>query len=134
MKRNPRKVRWTKAFRKAAGKELTGDAVFEFEKRRHVPLVLNVQSVEKTLKVMDKIQKIKSKREMRFYENRMAGKETLDRLEGKNKKTVHATMDIPLSARTPALAFSKKEIAEKMSAIRKKKAIAKSSEMDLVMN
>ena len=37
-KRNPRKVRWTKAFRKAAGKELTVDPAFEFEKRRHVPV------------------------------------------------------------------------------------------------
>jgi large subunit ribosomal protein L24e len=38
MKRNPRKVRWTKAFRKAAGKEMTVDSVFEFEKKRNVPI------------------------------------------------------------------------------------------------
>ena len=37
-KRNPRKVRWTKAFRKAAGKEMKVDPVYEFEKRRHVPV------------------------------------------------------------------------------------------------
>ena len=37
-KRNPRKVKWTKAFRKARGKELTVDPAFEFEKRRHVPV------------------------------------------------------------------------------------------------
>ncbi|KAK2086532.1 hypothetical protein P7K49_035957 [Saguinus oedipus] len=37
-KRNPRKVRWTKAFRKAAGKELTVDNSFEFEKRRNEPI------------------------------------------------------------------------------------------------
>eukprot|EP00069_Balaena_mysticetus_P021031 bmy_13276T0 len=37
-KRNPRKVRWTKAFRKAAGKELTVDNSFEFEKRRNEPV------------------------------------------------------------------------------------------------
>ncbi|RXM93041.1 putative ribosome biogenesis protein RLP24 [Acipenser ruthenus] len=36
-KRNPRKVRWTKAFRKSAGKELTVDNSFEFEKRRNEP-------------------------------------------------------------------------------------------------
>lgn len=38
MKRNPRKVKWTKAFRKAAGKEMTVDPVYDFEKRRHVPI------------------------------------------------------------------------------------------------
>lgn len=37
-KRNPRKVRWTKAFRKSAGKDLTVDPVYEFEKRRNVPV------------------------------------------------------------------------------------------------
>ncbi|MEJ1274590.1 hypothetical protein NN561_005476 [Cricetulus griseus] len=36
-KRNLRKVR-TKAFRKAAGKELTVDNSFEFEKRRNEPV------------------------------------------------------------------------------------------------
>ena len=38
MKRNPRKIKWTKSFRKAAGKELTVDPSLEFEKRRHVPV------------------------------------------------------------------------------------------------
>ncbi|XP_046584900.1 probable ribosome biogenesis protein RLP24 [Haliotis rubra] len=37
-KRNPRKAPWTKAFRKAHGKELTIDPSFEFEKRRNVPV------------------------------------------------------------------------------------------------
>jgi len=40
-KRNPRKTRWTKAFRKAAGKELAVDPSFEFEKRRNVPVKYN---------------------------------------------------------------------------------------------
>ena len=37
-KRNPRKVKWTKAFRKGAGKELAVDPVFEMQKRREVPV------------------------------------------------------------------------------------------------
>lgn len=37
MKRNPRKVKWTKAYRKLAGKELTEDATFEMERRRNRP-------------------------------------------------------------------------------------------------
>ena len=40
-KRNPRKSRWTKAFRKAAGKDLAVDPSFEFEKKRNVPVKYN---------------------------------------------------------------------------------------------
>lgn len=37
-KKNPRKTKWTKAYRKAAGKDLTVDPALEFEKRRHIPV------------------------------------------------------------------------------------------------
>ena len=33
-KKNPRRAKWTKAFRKSAGKELAVDPSFEFEKKR----------------------------------------------------------------------------------------------------
>lgn len=52
MKRNPRKVRWTKAFRKAAGKEMTVDATLEFEKRRNVPVRYDRDLVTATLSAM----------------------------------------------------------------------------------
>ena len=48
MKRNPRKVRWTKAFRKAAGKEMTVDSTLEFEKRRNVPVRYDREPVSYT--------------------------------------------------------------------------------------
>ena len=47
-KRNPRKVRWTKAFRKSAGKELAVDPIYEFEKRRNVPVKYDRNMVKKT--------------------------------------------------------------------------------------
>ena len=40
-KKNPRKAKWTKAFRKSAGKELAVDPAFEFEKRRNEPVKYN---------------------------------------------------------------------------------------------
>ncbi|KAJ2841094.1 ATPase-activating ribosome biosynthesis protein, partial [Coemansia erecta] len=52
MKRNPRKVRWTKAFRKAAGKEMAIDSTFEFEKRRNVPVRYDRDLMSTTLKAM----------------------------------------------------------------------------------
>ena len=72
MKRNPRKVRWTKAFRKAAGKEMTVDSTLEFEKRRNVPVRYNRELVQQTLIAMDRIAEIRARREAAFYRARMA--------------------------------------------------------------
>ncbi|KAI0831320.1 ribosomal protein L24e-domain-containing protein [Trametes gibbosa] len=72
MKRNPRKVRWTKAFRKAAGKEMTIDSTIDFEKRRNVPVRYNRELVQNTVKAMKRIAEIKQKREHAFWKNRMA--------------------------------------------------------------
>ncbi|KAL9938308.1 hypothetical protein V8E36_002931 [Tilletia maclaganii] len=72
MKRNPRKVRWTKAFRKAAGKEMTVDSTLEFEKRRNVPVRYNRDLMAATLGAMKRIQEIKARRERAFYRARMA--------------------------------------------------------------
>ncbi|UZJ55821.1 hypothetical protein CBS101457_005141 [Exobasidium rhododendri] len=72
MKRNPRKVRWTKAFRKAAGKEMTVDSTLEFEKRRNVPVRYNRELMAQTLKAMDRISEIRQRREAAFYKARMA--------------------------------------------------------------
>lgn len=71
MKRNPRKVKWTKAFRKLAGKELAEDATFEMERRRNRPEKYDREMVAKTIKAMEKIGEIRKKRQDRFYELRM---------------------------------------------------------------
>ena len=72
MKRNPRKVRWTKAFRKAAGKEMTVDSTIDFEKRRNVPVRYDRELVQTTIKAIKRISEIKAKRERAFFKNRMA--------------------------------------------------------------
>jgi large subunit ribosomal protein L24e len=117
LKRNPRKVRWTKAFRRANGKEMTivsvqslctrlggkehpderhpedssqpvtrrapclhkglstncQDSTYEFEKRRNVPVRYDRELVATTIKAMDRIAEIRTKREKAFWKNRMAG-------------------------------------------------------------
>ncbi|KAI9243555.1 ribosomal protein L24e-domain-containing protein [Phascolomyces articulosus] len=73
MKRNPRKVRWTKAFRKASGKEMVIDSTFEFEKRRNVPVRYDRNLMATTVKAMKRVQEIRAKRERVFYKNRMSG-------------------------------------------------------------
>lgn len=73
MKRNPRKVAWTKAFRKAAGKEMVMDKTLAFAARRNMPVRYNREMVSKTLKAMDRVQEIRSRRERVFYKARMSG-------------------------------------------------------------
>ncbi|KAG8914424.1 ATPase-activating ribosome biosynthesis protein [Tulasnella sp. 408] len=72
LRRNPRKVKWTKAFRKAAGKEMTIDSTFEFEKRRNIPVRYNRDLVQTTVKAMQRIGEIQARREKAFFNNRMS--------------------------------------------------------------
>lgn len=71
LKRNPRKSKWTKAFRKSHGKEMAVDSTFEFERRRDTPVQYDRDLMTKTLRAMKRVQEIKSAREKRFYEARM---------------------------------------------------------------
>lgn len=61
-KKNPRKVKWTKAYRKTNGKELAIDPTFEFEKRRNVPVKYNRELWSKTIQAMKKVEGIRQKR------------------------------------------------------------------------
>lgn len=71
MKRNPRKLRWTKAFRAAAGKELVVDSSFAFERRRNRVEKYDREVVATTLRALPTIDKIKSARQKDFYKTRM---------------------------------------------------------------
>jgi len=73
MKRNPRKLKWTKAYRKLAGKELAEDATFEMERRRNRPEKYNRELVAKTVKAIQKVKEVRKARQDRFYEKRMVG-------------------------------------------------------------
>ncbi|CAF3245847.1 unnamed protein product [Rotaria socialis] len=75
---NPRKSKWTKAHRKFAGKDLTTDATFEFEKRRNEPVKYSRELWENTYKAIGKIEKIRTKRERHHIMKRLR-QGTLDR-------------------------------------------------------
>ena len=70
-KKNPRKIRWTKAYRKTHGKELVTDPVYEFEKIRNTPIKYNREIWTDTIQAMDKLAKIRKDREDRFFNQRM---------------------------------------------------------------
>lgn len=104
-RRNPRKLKWTKAFRKAAGKELAVDSTLTFAQRRNVPVRYNRELVETTLKAMDRIEEIRQKRERAFYKNRMKGNEERDFL--RDKALVEANPEL--------LRIMEVEMAEKLA-------------------
>jgi len=89
MKRNPRKVRWTKAFRKANGKEMIIDSTFEFEKRRNVPVRYDRELMKTTIKAMKRVGQIKQRREHAFWKNRMAASRA--KLHAHRKKVADRT-------------------------------------------
>jgi len=101
MKRNPRKVKWTKAFRKAAGKEMTIDSTFEFEKRRNIPVRYDRDLVQTTLKAMKRVTEIRKRREHAFWKNRMAA--SREKVRAARKKKIAAepvTLVQPISQDT----------------------------------
>lgn len=79
MKRNPRKLKWTKAFRKSAGKEMVVDSTLTFAARRNVPVRYNRDLVATTLKAMSRVSEIRQRRERVFYKKRMEGNKERER-------------------------------------------------------
>jgi large subunit ribosomal protein L24e len=118
MKRNPRKVRWTKAFRKAAGKEMTIDSTIEFEKRRNVPVRYDRELVQTTIKAMKRVAEIRKRREHAFWKNRMAisrEKHKAHRRKVLEVKKVSLDLVQPTSAESPQTT----KIREKIKVSRK---------------
>ncbi|XP_062176788.1 probable ribosome biogenesis protein RLP24 isoform X1 [Alnus glutinosa] len=74
MKRNPRKVKWTKAYRRLHGKDMTQDSTFEFERKRNRPERYDRNVTENTLKAIKTIDKVRSRREAKHIERRKKGK------------------------------------------------------------
>ena len=58
-------------FRKAAGKELTVDVSFEFEKRRNAPVKYDRQLWSDTVKAIKRIEEIKQKRQANYVMKRL---------------------------------------------------------------
>ncbi|XP_050714862.1 probable ribosome biogenesis protein RLP24 [Eriocheir sinensis] len=106
-KRNPRSVRWTKSFRKAAGKELTVDPSFEFEKRRNVPNKYNRELWHKTMAAMKRVAEIKTKREGKFVMDRL--------LKSQEHQRVHDIVEVRKGMsliRSPAAGLKRKKLMD----------------------
>ncbi|KAI8866067.1 hypothetical protein GQ42DRAFT_114553, partial [Ramicandelaber brevisporus] len=92
MRRNPRKVRWTKAFRAAAGKEMVIDSTYEFVKRQNVPVRYNRETMAATVKAMKRVMEIRKRRERAFYMQRMQG--NAEREKQTNRKEIQRGIEL----------------------------------------
>ena len=75
MKRNPRKVKWTRAYRVLHGKDACSDSVFQFERKRNRPDRYNRHITQSTLRAMRKVEDVRVRRAERFQLNRSSSKE-----------------------------------------------------------
>ena len=88
-KKNPRKLKWTKASRVAHGKEMTNDTVLEFEQRRNIPVRYNRDLMVETMQAMKRIDEIKKARQQRFFDRRMAKAAAKKRADIENELMTH---------------------------------------------
>ena len=91
MKRQPRKLRWTKTHRALRGKEMTVDTdllLSQFAKRRNVPVKYDRNLVAATLRAMERVEEIRRRRERAFARKRLGGKLARERRRMQDRKTV----------------------------------------------
>jgi large subunit ribosomal protein L24e len=128
MKRNPRKLAWTKSFRRAHGKEMTVDSTLAFAQRRNIPVRYNRDLVNTTLKAMSRVSEIRSRRERAFYKARMRGNKQRQREE--DRKLVEENQHLlPPSERT-VVPVHEEEVVDVAKVKAKVDARRKEIEMD----
>jgi large subunit ribosomal protein L24e len=91
MKRQPRKLKWTKSHRAARGKEMIVDSslvLSQFAKKRNVPVKYDRNLVAATVNAMQRVEEIRQRRERVFTRRRLAGKLARDRQRETNRKVV----------------------------------------------
>jgi len=101
-KKNPRKAKWTKAFRKGAGKELAIDPSFEFEKRRNIPVKYDRELWQKTVGAMKRVEEIKTRRQAQFILDRQKKARAIER----KKDVKEVQRDIAL-IKSPAIGMKR---------------------------
>lgn len=97
-KRNPRKVAWTKAFRKTRGKEMAVDSTFEFEQRRNRPIKYDRNVTGATVLALQTVSTIHAAREQRFYNTRRQD------VAATQKKQARAEIEASIELLAPAVA------------------------------
>jgi len=121
-KRNPRKTAWTKAFRKARGKEMSVDATFDFEKRRNRPVKYDRELMGTTLRAMQRVGEIRARREEMFFERRMKDAKKQQIKEAKVELKESIELIVPAAANKEKVLLNVVETAKIKAAARKAKS------------
>jgi large subunit ribosomal protein L24e len=109
MKRNPRKLKWTKAFRKSAGLEMVVDSTLTFAARRNVLIRYNRDLIATTLKAVQRVSEIRQKRERVFYKKRMEGNKERERAANRRLVAENAHL-LPKMRGSERLALEKERV------------------------
>lgn len=91
MKRQPRKLKWTKTHRALRGKEMIVDQnllLSQFAKRRNAPVKYDRNLIAATMKAMERIEEIRARRERVFTRRRLSGKAQRDAKRRQDLKVV----------------------------------------------
>lgn len=118
-KKNPRKFRWTKAYRQTAGKDLAVDTTYDFEMRRNRPVKYDRDLVATTLRTMRLVDEIRQQREAAHWERRM---QTAAAIETRSK-LVDISKNIELYSRVPEVMKEQQQRAD--AQIEEQKAAAR---------
>mmetsp|Transcript_19167 Transcript_19167/g.27282 ORF Transcript_19167/g.27282 Transcript_19167/m.27282 type:complete len:185 (-) Transcript_19167:193-747(-) len=119
-KRNPRKVAWTKSYRKTHGKELAVDSAFEFEKRRNRPVKYDRDLTGKTIAAIQRVAQIKERREATFFANRRKDAKLVQKNEARVEIEKHIQVLAPAVATREAVMRNVVDTAKLRIAARKK--------------
>ena len=91
MKRQPRKLKWTKTYRALRGKEMIVDQnllLSQFAKKRNVPVKYDRNLVAATMKAMERVEEIRAKRERVFTRRRLSGKVAREKKRREDRRVV----------------------------------------------
>lgn len=91
MKRQPRKLKWTKTHRALRGKEMIVDQnvlLSQFAQRRNVPVKYDRNLVAATMKAMERVEDIRARRERAFTRRRLSGKAAREKQRAEDRKVV----------------------------------------------
>ena len=82
-KKNPRKVAWTKTYRKIRGKEMSNDTTFDFEQRRNRPIKYDRNVTGATIHAIQTISQIQSQRQQRYFETRQQDSKQIQKVQAR---------------------------------------------------